>query len=127
MSGFQTDASPFPILTASSSLAKHSTPKRTAKIGDAYVLQIAEMDSHYAIAASAPSNAIHLFDKSTLQNTGGFAGHSEGVSAIVKQVGKGSSLLSCGKDARIKVWDERSQKSTLECTSCHTSVYQTLI
>lgn len=128
MSGFQIDASPFPTLTASPSFVKYSTPKRTAKIGDAYVLQIAATNTHYAIAASAPSNAIHLFDKGTLQTTGKLPGHPEGISAITTQVnGESSSLLSCGKDASIKIWDERSQKNTLECTSCHTSTCYTFI
>jgi WD40 repeat protein len=112
-----------PTLQASSLFTTQTLPKRTSQIGDAYVLQIARTASHYAASASAPKNSIHLFDRSTLSLVHTLQGHESGISALaVSSAPTGSvagdhALFSCGKDARVKVWDERTGDVALESMS----------
>lgn len=83
------------------------------------MLALASVQSHYAASSSTPSNAIHLFDKSDLRPAGQFVGHNEAV-ASMRSVPKfaGTSretLVSCGKDGLVKVWDERSGSEAVQC------------
>ncbi|KAH8113298.1 WD40 repeat-like protein [Phellopilus nigrolimitatus] len=77
-----------------------------------YLLSIAPLQSHYAAAASAPSNVIHLFDKSDCKTVvRALPGHDGGTSNIRTATsfqGAREMLLSCGKDGSVKAWDERS-------------------
>ncbi|TFK28632.1 WD40 repeat-like protein [Coprinopsis marcescibilis] len=88
-----------------------------------YVLHIASLPSHYAIATSAPSNTLSILDKHTLdvvQRLGelrsGFRNEREaheggitGVKAFENFMGeRRNGLLSCGKDGKVVVWDDRA-------------------
>ncbi|KAL5527208.1 hypothetical protein ACEPAG_5999 [Sanghuangporus baumii] len=79
---------------------------------NSYVLSIAELPSHYAAAASSPSNVIHILDKSDPRViVRSLPGHTEGISYIrTAQLLSGAHnvLLSCGVDGRVKTWDERA-------------------
>jgi WD40 repeat protein len=109
-----------PTLLASASFTTFASPKRTNNIGDAYVLEIARTASHYVASASAPKNTIHLFDRSNFAPVYALAGHEGGTSALAvapaasSSVAGGHALFSCGKDARVKVWDERTGTVALE-------------
>ncbi|CCM03383.1 uncharacterized protein FIBRA_05513 [Fibroporia radiculosa] len=78
----------------------------------AYVLSIVPLPSHYAVSASSPDNAIHLFDKSRLDDVQTLAGHDSSITALKHAPSlAGSSspvLVSCGKDGVVKAWDARS-------------------
>jgi WD40 repeat protein len=103
---------PTPTLLASASFSAFTTPRRTNSIGDAYVPEIARTASHYVASAPAPKNTIHLFDRSSFAPVRALAGHEGGTSALAvapapsSLVAGGHALFSCGKDARVKMWDE---------------------
>jgi WD40 repeat protein len=109
-----------PSLLASASFTRHTSPRRTTTIGDVYVLEIARTASHYVASASGPKNTIHLFDRSSFAPVRALAGHEGGTSALTvahaasSSVAGGHALFSCGKDARVKVWDERTGTVGLE-------------
>ena len=97
-----------------------STPARSAAIQAAeYILSIAPLPSYYAAAASAPSNAIHLFDKERLRNVLTLPGHASAITTLrsVSNVAGNIShaLLSSGKDGVIHAWDERAGSAALRC------------
>ncbi|OBZ76122.1 hypothetical protein A0H81_03684 [Grifola frondosa] len=90
-----------------------SAPIRSASLPtEAYVLYLASLPSYYAAASSAPTNAIHLFDKSRLQVTQTLPGHESSITALrsVPNFANAASqvLVSCGKDGAVKAWDERA-------------------
>jgi WD40 repeat protein len=93
---------------------------RTNNIGDPYALEITRTASHYVASASAPKNTIHLFDRSSFAPVRALAGHEGGTSALAvisassSSVAGGHALFNCGKDARVKVWDERTGTVGLE-------------
>jgi WD repeat-containing protein 89 len=100
-------------LVQSPAFASASRPiKSTSLPSEAYVLSLAPLHSYYAASASAPSNAIHIFDKANLRPVSHLAGHGEAISAMRSVPNfAGTSretLISCGKDGLVKVWDERS-------------------
>ena len=80
--------------------------------GRAYVLSLAPLPSYIAASASAPSNAIYLFDKVDLKRVvHTLPGHTGGTTAIRTAgcfSGKQETLVSCGKDGRVVAWDERT-------------------
>lgn len=100
-------------LSLSSSFANSRRPLSSTTLPDrAYVLAIASLQEHYAAAASVPSNAIHLYDKSdckTIVRT--LPGYVEGITymrTVNAFSGGRDVLLSCGKDGNVKAWDVRS-------------------
>jgi WD40 repeat protein len=107
-------------LLASTSFSTLTSPRRTNNIGDAYVLEIARTASHYVASTFAPKNTTHLFDRSSFAPVRALAGHEGGTSALVvapapsSLVAGGHALFNCGKDARVKMWDERTGTVALE-------------
>ncbi|KAI0770747.1 WD40 repeat-like protein [Irpex lacteus] len=96
--------------------AAFTTTSRTIRTvtlpAEAYVLSLASLPSLYAASSSAPTNAIHLFDKSNLRAVTTLPGHDDAVTSM-RVVSNFSGLarevlVSSGKDAFIKVWDERT-------------------
>lgn len=91
--------------------------KSTNLPSDAYVLALASSASFYAAAASAPSNTIHLFDKSRLQAAQSLPGHGGGITTLISSSDFGQSsasvFVSCGMDGTVKVWDERVGSSSV--------------
>ncbi|OJA12671.1 hypothetical protein AZE42_10141 [Rhizopogon vesiculosus] len=89
-----------------------STIKSTAHSDGNYVLALTSLGNYYVSSASSPSNAIHLFDKSSLQRVQTLKGHDNATTALrtVKRVGGSDHhmLLSAGKDGCVIAWDERS-------------------
>ncbi|KAI0723001.1 WD40-repeat-containing domain protein [Earliella scabrosa] len=95
-----------------------TTPVRSARLPEeAYVLSIASLPSFYAVAASAPSNAIHLFDRERLRNVKTLPGHASSITTLrsVPNVANAvtHALLSSGKDGVVHVWDERAGSAAL--------------
>lgn len=112
-------------LALSSSFVSSSRPLSSSTLPQrAYVLSIAEIEAHYAAAASAPSNVIHLFDKAdcrTIVHT--LPGHTDGISYLRTAnafQGARNVLLSCGQDGTVKAWDERAGAVGVqsECAGC---------
>jgi WD40 repeat protein len=96
-----------------------SSPLKSTSISsDAYILSLAALPEFYAASASAPSNAIHLFDKSTLSCGQTLAGHAMATTSlqIADRLSSTSRqiLVSSGKDGSVKAWDERSNSVALE-------------
>ncbi|KAH9938489.1 WD40-repeat-containing domain protein [Fomitopsis serialis] len=89
--------------------------KTTSLPSEAYVLSIVSLPSCYALSASSPDNAIHLFDKSRLDSVRTFAGHEGAVTCLRSASSFAGSvspiLLSCGKDGVVRAWDGRSPKN----------------
>ena len=109
-------------LAESPSFTTTSRPIKSVSLSsDAYVLTLASAHSHYAASSSAPLNAIHLYDKSDLRPVGQLAGHGEAISTMRSVPNfSGTSretLISCGKDGMIKVWDERAGTAAVQCMS----------
>ncbi|KAI5124881.1 hypothetical protein M0805_007311 [Coniferiporia weirii] len=100
------------LAVSSSFASSNRTLSSTLLPENSYVLSIAASQSHYAAAASAPSDAIHLFDKSdckTVVST--LPGHDGGINYMcTADVFQGARqvLLTCGKDGSVKAWDERT-------------------
>lgn len=100
-------------LLESPMLENVSSPHGSTSLStEAYVLSLASLPAHYAAAASAPSNFIDLFDKTTLQGVQTLAGHEvattslqavDSIAGISRRV-----LISSGKDGTLRTWDERS-------------------
>lgn len=100
-------------LAESAALTTSSRPiKSTSLPSEAYVLSLASVNSFYAASSSAPLNAIHIFDKAQLRPVSQFAAHGDAVSslrAVPAFAGTTrETLVSCGKDGLVKVWDERA-------------------
>ena len=107
-------------LAPAASYRPTTAPVRSATLpADAYVLAIASLPSFYAAAASAPSNAIHLFDKERLRHVQTLPGHASAITTLrsVPNVAGNSShaLLSSGKDGAVHAWDERAGTVALRC------------
>ncbi|KAG8723533.1 hypothetical protein FRC09_002897 [Ceratobasidium sp. 395] len=77
-----------------------------------YVLHTACLHQSFAASFSAPQNNIMLFDKATLAATRTMSGHTDAVTSLKSvEILAGTNrrgLISCGKDGRIRIWDERS-------------------
>ncbi|KDQ65041.1 hypothetical protein JAAARDRAFT_28702 [Jaapia argillacea MUCL 33604] len=109
-------------LTASSSLETFSSPLRSDLLpSESYVLSLASLPSSYAASASAPSNQIHLLDKSSLRNVHTFAGHNVGITCMraIESIGGngGPMIVSCGKDGTVKTWDDRTGSEAIRMTA----------
>ncbi|KAI0751452.1 WD40 repeat-like protein [Daedaleopsis nitida] len=107
-------------LLPSSRFRPSTAPVRSANLpAEAYVLAIASLPSFYAAAASAPSNAILLFDRERLRNVQTLPGHASSITTLrsVSNVANAVShaLLSSGKDGAVQVWDERAGSAALRC------------
>ncbi|KAJ6538940.1 WD40-repeat-containing domain protein [Mycena capillaripes] len=110
------------ILVPSPSFSTTSTPVKTASSSSqAYVLSIAALPTFYAASASAPSNAIDLFDRTTLLGVQTLAGHEIGTTSLrsVETLANISRpcLISSGLDGSIKVWDERTNSYSIKMTN----------
>ncbi|KAI0269312.1 WD40 repeat-like protein [Gloeopeniophorella convolvens] len=106
-------------LSSSSTLAEYSTPTTSSKLpADAYVLAIASCGVQYAASASAPSNKIHLFDRTSLRLTRSLDGHRGGTTslrAVDALIGVTQRMLvSSGKDGIVRVWDDRTGAAAIE-------------
>ena len=83
-----------------------------------YVLAITSLPSHYAAVTSLPSNAIDLFDKTTLKGVQTLPGHEiattslHTVSNVAGVINK--CLISSGKDGSVKLWDNRSNSHSIK-------------
>ncbi|KZT72690.1 WD40 repeat-like protein [Daedalea quercina L-15889] len=89
------------------------TPLKTTSLpSEAYVLSIVSLPSVYALSASSPDNAIHIFDKSRLDRVRTIAGHEDSVTGLRSASNFAGAmspvLLSCGKDGVVKAWDGRA-------------------
>lgn len=106
-------------LVESPTLTTQTIPLKSATLpSQAYVLSLASLPFHYAASASAPSNAIHIFDKSDLRIVCSLPGHDvatsslrsvDAIAGMTHQV-----LVSSGKDGTVKAWDERSGAVAIE-------------
>ncbi|THH12370.1 hypothetical protein EW145_g11 [Phellinidium pouzarii] len=101
------------MLAISSSFANSNRPLSSTTLPESsYVTSIVALQSHYAAATSAPSNAIHLFDKSDCKTiVRALSGHDGGIDYMCSAdsfQGARQVLLSCGKDGSVKAWDERT-------------------
>ncbi|KAJ7873374.1 WD40-repeat-containing domain protein [Mycena olivaceomarginata] len=99
-----------------------SAPQKRASLSSqAYVLSIAPLPTIYAASASAPSNTIDLFDKTTLQGIQTLPGHEIGTSSLraVDTIAGISrpALVSSGLDGSIRVWDERTNAHSIKMTN----------
>ncbi|KAJ7937425.1 WD40-repeat-containing domain protein [Mycena leptocephala] len=107
------------VLHPSPSFSTTSRPLKTASSSSqAYVLSIAPLPTFYAASASAPSNTIDLFDKTTLLGVQVFPGHETGTTSLrsvetIANVSR-SCLVSSGLDGSIKVWDERTNSYSIK-------------
>ena len=114
-------------LVDSPSLRRSEGPVKTSVLPEgAYVLQLASLGSHYAASSSAPLNKIYIYDKASLQPFGQLDGHGEATTAM-RAVAKfhgtpQETLVSCGKDGLVKVWDERTSAVGLQSQSLRASV-----
>lgn len=106
-------------LHASPSFSTTSAPKKRASLSSqAYVLSIAPLPTIYAASASAPSNTIDLFDKTTLQGIQTLPGHEIGTSSLravdtIADISR-PALVSSGLDGSIRVWDERTNAHSIK-------------
>ncbi|KAH9850057.1 WD40-repeat-containing domain protein [Lenzites betulinus] len=109
------------LVDAPSFKASSAPVRSTALPAAAYVLSIAALPSHYAVSASSPSNAIHVFDKARLQNVQTLPGHGSSITALrsVPNIANAvaHALVSSGKDGTVKVWDERAGTVALHMTA----------
>ncbi|KAF8211539.1 WD40-repeat-containing domain protein [Mycena galopus ATCC 62051] len=109
-------------LHPSPSFSTTSTPIKTAAASSqAYVLSIASLPTFYAASASAPSNTIDLFDKTTLLGVQTLPGHEIGTSSLrsvetIANIAR-PSLVSSGLDGSIMVWDERTNAHSIKMTN----------
>ncbi|KAJ6516287.1 WD40-repeat-containing domain protein [Mycena sanguinolenta] len=99
-----------------------SAPTKSASLSaEAYVLSLAPLPTFYAASASAPSNTIDLFDKSTLSGVQTLPGHGIGTSSLrsVNTIANISRpcLVSSGLDGSIMVWDERTNSHSIKMTN----------
>ncbi|KAG1739877.1 WD40-repeat-containing domain protein [Suillus paluster] len=98
-----------------------SAIKSTNHPDGSYVLALTSLGNNYVSSASSPSNAIHLFDKSSLQCVQTLKGHESATTALRTVRGIGGSdrhmLLSAGKDGCVIAWDERSGDSSITMTT----------
>ncbi|KAH7931423.1 WD40 repeat-like protein [Leucogyrophana mollusca] len=101
--------------TTNTIIKSHTLPNQS------YILSLASLDNFYAASASAPSNAIFLFDKPSLQCVQTLQGHetaNTSLRTITNLAGSNRQmLLSSGKDGCVKAWDERSGAVSVKMTS----------
>ncbi|KAF7330771.1 WD40 repeat-like protein [Mycena venus] len=109
-------------LHPSPSFSNTSTPiKSASSSSEAYILSIASLPTFYAASASAPSNAIDLFDKTTLLGVQTLPGHEAGTTSLravetIANIAR-PCLVSSGLDGSIKVWDQRTNSYSIKMTN----------
>ncbi|TFY80413.1 hypothetical protein EWM64_g3602 [Hericium alpestre] len=113
-------------LSPSPSLTNTSAPIKSARlVSDAYVLALASLPSYYAASASAPSNSIYFFDRSTFRNVRTVKAHNDGITSLraVDSIAgaTGRVVVSSGKDGIIKVWDDRTGSVGLQMSQASRS------
>ena len=96
-------------------------PTHSAKLpSNAYVLFIASLPDCYAAAASSPADTINLYNKRDLRSLTTLGGHPGGTTSIrsvslhATSNGSGQTLVSCGKDGYVRIWDSRSKSTAAE-------------
>ncbi|KAG2755716.1 WD40 repeat-like protein [Suillus brevipes Sb2] len=98
-----------------------SAIKSTSHPDGSYVLALASLGNYYVSSASAPSNAIHLFDKSSLKCVQTLKGHQNATTTLrtVRSIGGSDrhTILSAGKDGCVIAWDERSGAPATQMTT----------
>ncbi|KZT20669.1 WD40 repeat-like protein [Neolentinus lepideus HHB14362 ss-1] len=109
-------------LVASESLAMFSKPLKSMTVpSGSYVLSLASLPSCYAASTSAPSNTIHLYDKSDLRVSSTLGGHEEGITTLrmAENIAGNNTraLVSSGRDGTVAVWDERSGSMAIQMRS----------
>jgi WD40 repeat protein len=110
-------------LLESPSFIEQTEPLKSSSLPcDAYVLAIAAVGSNYAVSASAPSNKIFLFDRTSLRTSRSFEGHEGGTTslrAVDSLAGVNQRvIISSGKDGVVRVWDDRTSATAIESTCC---------
>ncbi|KAG5645772.1 hypothetical protein DXG03_005309 [Asterophora parasitica] len=87
----------------------------------AYVLSIVSLPGQYAASASAPSNTIDIFDKTTLKGVETLSGHeiaTTSLHTVTSLVGLSApTLMSSGRDGSVKIWDPRSRSHSIKMTN----------
>ncbi|KAJ7179505.1 WD40-repeat-containing domain protein [Mycena filopes] len=109
------------VLVPSPSFSTTSAPVKSTSLSSnsqAYVISIAPLPTFYAASASAPSNAIDIFDKKTLLGVQTLPGHEIGTTSLrsIQSIAGISrpSLISSGLDGSIQVWDERANTCSIK-------------
>ena len=106
-------------LLESATLVEQKAPLRSSSLPcDAYFLAIAALGSYYAASASAPSDRIYLFDKTSLQTLRSLEGHQGGTTSLrgVDSVAGTNrrAILSSGRNGVVRVWDDRTGAAAIE-------------
>jgi len=109
-------------LLESSSLSTTSTSIQSAQLSaKEYVLSLASLPNYYAASASAPTNSIYVFDKSSLQNVRTLPGQETAITSlrtINTYAGLSRPLLAwSGKDGVVNVWDDRTASVNIKSKS----------
>ncbi|GBE79373.1 WD40 repeat-like protein [Sparassis crispa] len=113
-------------------LTNVAAPIRSTSLpAGAYVLSIISLPSSYAVSASAPNNAIHLFNKSHLHHFQTLPGHQDAITdlkSVIHFAGATSPILiSCGKDGVVKAWDDRTQSAALQMSTSSSGRHRPLL
>ncbi|EGO01512.1 hypothetical protein SERLA73DRAFT_176815 [Serpula lacrymans var. lacrymans S7.3] len=99
----------------------YASAKTSSLSAQSYVLSLTSVGNQYAASASAPSNTIHLFDKSSLQEIHTLPGHSTATTYLRTAKALAGSyhetLLSSGKDGCVKAWDHRSGSASIKMST----------
>ena len=106
-------------LLESATLVEQTVPLRSSSLPcDAYFLAIASLGSYYAASASAPSDRIYLFDKTSLQTLRSLDGHQGGTTSLrgVDSVAGTNrrAILSSGRNGVVRVWDDRTGDTAID-------------
>ena len=109
-------------LLESPQLQEETVPHLSANPSSgSYILSITSLPSHYAAAASAPTNVIDLFDKTTLKGVQTFPGHNVATTSLHTATNVAGMmnkyLISSGKDGSVKIWDDRSNSHSIKSRS----------
>ena len=100
------------LLDSPASIRTGAPLKSTSIPSGAYVLHLVSLPSFYALSASSPDNAIHLYDKSRLDSVRIIPGHEDAITSLRAATSFGGSvspiLLASGKDGVVKAWDSRA-------------------
>ena len=108
------------LLLESPQLQEEIVPHLSANSSsESYILSITSLPSHYAASASAPTNVIDLFDKTTLKGVKTLPGHEMATTSLhtVNNIAgvMNKCLISSGKDGSVKVWDDRTNSHSIKC------------
>jgi WD repeat-containing protein 89 len=112
-------ASPMSLIDSGTFTSTSRVTRTTQLQSGAYVLSLASTSSHYAAASSAPTNAIHLYDKTDLRATQTLPGHDGAITCLRAVAGSDGALVSSGKDGLVNIWDTRIGSVALRSESLH--------